>query len=186
MSEISQKQLEANQENAKKGGVKTPEGKAVSKHNSIKHGLLSKEVLLEGEDEKSLVELGRRIRADIEPVGELEMLLADRVITNMWRLRRLLEVEREHLSYQREEELTSDWNLEYLTEKQRGRKAIREMLVNEDTDTLLRYESAIERSIYKALHELERLQASRNGEMVSPPIAIDIDVVGEKTDGFVS
>ena len=36
MSEISQKQLEANQENAKKGGVKTPEGKAVSKHNSIK------------------------------------------------------------------------------------------------------------------------------------------------------
>lgn len=38
MSEISQKQIEANQKNAKLGGVKTEEGKAVSKYNALKHG----------------------------------------------------------------------------------------------------------------------------------------------------
>jgi len=54
MSETSQKQLEANRQNAKLGGVKTEEGKAVSKYNALKHGLLSKEVLLKGEDEKVL------------------------------------------------------------------------------------------------------------------------------------
>ncbi len=45
----SEKQIEANKENGKLGGVKTDEGKAVSKYNAIKHGLLSKEVLLEDE-----------------------------------------------------------------------------------------------------------------------------------------
>ena len=60
MSEISQKQLEANRENAKLGGVKTEEGKAVSKYNAIKHGLLSEEVLLDGEDEKKLIYRLRR------------------------------------------------------------------------------------------------------------------------------
>ena len=55
MNEVSQKQLVANQKNAKLGGVKTEEGKAISKYNALKHGLLSKEVLLDGEDEKTLV-----------------------------------------------------------------------------------------------------------------------------------
>ena len=35
--ETSQKQIEANRENAKLGGVKTEEGKAVSRYNAIKH-----------------------------------------------------------------------------------------------------------------------------------------------------
>ncbi len=176
MSEVSEKQLEANRQNAKLGGIKTEEGKAVSKYNALKHGILSKEVLLEGEDEGSLVELGKRIRADIEPVGEIEMLLTDRVIGNIWRLRRFLEVEKENMNYQREKELTDSWNKSYLTDEQRKRKAIREMLVNEDTDILLRYETAIERSIFKTLHELQRIQAARMGERPPAPVAVDIDI----------
>jgi hypothetical protein len=44
---------------------------------------------------------------------------------------------------------------------------------------LSRYETTIERSLYKALHELQRLQVARraNGS-VPPPVAIDIDVSG--------
>lgn len=53
MNETSQKQIDANRENGKLGGVKTDEGKTVSRYNAIKHGLLSEEVLLDGEDEKS-------------------------------------------------------------------------------------------------------------------------------------
>lgn len=180
MSEISQKQLEANQKNAKLGGVKTEEGKAVSKYNALKHGILSKEVLLEGEDEKSLVELGKRIRAEVNPAGEIELILTDRIIANIWRLRRLLEVEKETMSYQREKELTDSWNKSYLTEEQTQRKATREMLVTEDTEVLLRYEAAIERGIYKALHELQRIQSARAGERLPAPIAIDVDVSGVK------
>ena len=44
---------------------------------------------------------------------------------------------------------------------------------------LSRYETAIERSIYKALHELQRLQAGRNTEgNVPPPAVVDVEVSG--------
>jgi hypothetical protein len=47
---------------------------------------------------------------------------------------------------------------------------------------LSRYETAIERSLYKALHELQRLQAARRAEdNVSPPLAVDVDVSGVST-----
>ena len=47
------------------------------------------------------------------------------------------------------------------------------------TDTLTklsRYEVAIERSTYKALHELQRLQATRAGHAVSAPAVLDVNV----------
>ena len=44
---------------------------------------------------------------------------------------------------------------------------------------LSRYETTIERSFHKALHELQRLQAARRAEgNVSPPLAIDVDLAG--------
>ena len=39
--------------------------------------------------------------------------------------------------------------------------------------TILRYETTIERSLYKALHELQRLQASRLGQSLIP---VNIDL----------
>ena len=44
---------------------------------------------------------------------------------------------------------------------------------------LSRYETTIERSLYKALHELQRLQAARRAEgNVPPPVAVDVEVSG--------
>ncbi len=41
---------------------------------------------------------------------------------------------------------------------------------------LARYEVMLDRSLYRALHELQRLQAIRMGHAVSPPLAMDVDV----------
>jgi len=91
---VSDKQLQANRENALKStGPKTPEGKARVRHNALRHGLLSQEILLPGEDETALEELGENLRAELEPVGELENLFVDRIIAAFWRLRRLGRVE---------------------------------------------------------------------------------------------
>ncbi len=50
-NQVSDKQLAANQRNAKLStGPKTAEGKEAVKYNALKHGLLAKEVLLPGED----------------------------------------------------------------------------------------------------------------------------------------
>jgi len=151
MSEVSQRQLEANRQNAKLGGVKTEEGKAISKYNSIKHGLLSKEVLLEGEDERLLIELGKKLQAEQKPKTELELLLVDRIVANFWRLKRALGMEQGEV-------ISSGGGLMY------------------HADKFFRYEIMLERSIYKALHELQRIQSARAGEKPLAPIAIDVDV----------
>jgi hypothetical protein len=43
---------------------------------------------------------------------------------------------------------------------------------------LSRYETAIERSMYRALHELQRLQSARSGGEVSVPTAVDVTIEG--------
>jgi len=90
----SDRKAKANRRNALKStGPKTTEGKAAVRFNALKHGLLSSEILLPGEDEAALQDLGERLRAELQPVGELENLLADRITTLFWRLRRLGRVE---------------------------------------------------------------------------------------------
>ena len=44
--------------------------------------------------------------------------------------------------------------------------------------TLSRYEAAIDRSYYRTLHELQRLQHARLGGHVPPPLALDVTVSG--------
>ena len=39
-----------------------------------------------------------------------------------------------------------------------------------------RYEGRIDRSLYRALHELQRIQAARCGEDVPPPAVLDVEV----------
>jgi hypothetical protein len=41
---------------------------------------------------------------------------------------------------------------------------------------LYRYETMIERQMYKALNELERLQRTRGGEKIPAPISIDVNL----------
>ena len=41
---------------------------------------------------------------------------------------------------------------------------------------LTRYRSGIERSLFRNLHELQRLRATRQGESVPPPAVLDVDV----------
>lgn len=90
----SEKQAEANRRNALKStGPRTPEGKNAVRLNALKHGLLSQEILLPGEDEETLRELGEHLRAELKPVGVLESLLVDRIVSGYWRLRRMGQVE---------------------------------------------------------------------------------------------
>lgn len=44
---------------------------------------------------------------------------------------------------------------------------------------LARYESALESRLYRALHELRRLQDARAGRPVVPPLALDVTVIGD-------
>jgi hypothetical protein len=59
----TERRIGANRHNAQKStGPRTPEGKAAVVLNGMKHGLLSRETLVEGEREADLVDFGKRLR----------------------------------------------------------------------------------------------------------------------------
>lgn len=174
----SKKKLTANRKNAKKSSG--PKNTSLTRLNALKHGLLSKEVLIEGEKKKDLEELGKRLRQQLAPQGELEVILVDRMISSVWRLKRALKVESALMSWRYEDGLKT-WDGRPRDE----REACGDMLTLKNDDKVLRYETTIERQIYRALHELIRLQAARKGEKPPAPIAVDVDVNKERELGFV-
>jgi hypothetical protein len=95
---ISPERLAANRANAQKStGPKTPKGRAASRMNALKHGLLSQEVLIcsphRYESEEELFALYDRFRDELQPMGPLELMLCDQIVTTHWRLRRVLAAE---------------------------------------------------------------------------------------------
>jgi hypothetical protein len=46
------------------------------------------------------------------------------------------------------------------------------------SDRVNRYETTLERSLFKALHELERRQAAHDGQAVPLPVAVDVNLSG--------
>jgi hypothetical protein len=87
---LTQKQIEANRRRAQKStGPRTPEGKARSRTNALKHGLFAKTVLLEMENERLFDELTRQFYEDFEPANVHERMLIEQMILAQWRLLRL-------------------------------------------------------------------------------------------------
>lgn len=156
-----------------KGGPKTDEGKAVSRYNAIKHGLLTKEVLVDKEEMNDLADLTENINEALNPIGPMEKLLVDRIISNVWRLRRAIVVETKTMEWYQ-----NDFDMFPMgeNEDQQTRKRIRNMVSNDNIDNILRYETTIERSIFRALHELERLQAKRSGKDIPVPSVVDVNL----------
>ena len=59
-----------------------------------------------------------------------------------------------------------------------GAAFVADALTSNALTKLSRYETAIERSMYRALHELQRLQTSRSGGQVSVPTAVYVTIDG--------
>lgn len=186
----SEKQIIANRENAKLGGVKTEEGKEISKMNALQHGLLSGEIILKGEDEIAFNRLKNGLIDDLKPKGELEFFCVERLIASIWRLKRSLVVQKAKYElilnpikivefYQG----IQDTKEEPTQEQIKQRNIIK--VFESSSELQVRYEASIENDIWKSLHELERLQAKRNGEKVMPRVAVDVDINDQK-NGFVS
>jgi hypothetical protein len=92
--QMSRFQLSANRRNAHVStGPKTPNGKAVSKMNAMKHGLRAREVVLRGrcirENPREFEALPQQLWDDLKPEGVLEEILAEQIVITYWRLRRV-------------------------------------------------------------------------------------------------
>lgn len=93
MPSSSRKQA-SNRANAQKStGPTTQAGKKASSGNALRHGVLSRNLLLPNESKQEFNELMQCLMAELAPVGTLEQLLVERIVVAVWQQRRLVAAE---------------------------------------------------------------------------------------------
>lgn len=92
---MTDKKREANKRNAQKStGPKTPQGKATVSKNALKHGLRSFSLAVPIMESPEDWEAHRKaLLHDLQPVGYMEGILADRLAGILWRLNRVVRYE---------------------------------------------------------------------------------------------
>ena len=172
----SEKRIAANRQNARRStGPKTPEGKARSSHNALKHGLLSQDITLPEEKPEDFLELLNAYCDDLQPVGETEEFLVHEIATCQWRLERARRSD------------TGLWWSE-MSEVRRYSSAPFDADNHDDTIYLeglafnrachtftlqARYEATIRRAYYRALDDLQRRQDRRAKQTPPAPAPAD-------------
>jgi hypothetical protein len=109
-------------------------------------------MVLPNEQRSAFTKLTTALRDELQPLGELEELLVDRLIAGTWRLRRLYKVE------------AGLYQVRDLDTRPAGLASQFSRDCNNAGafEKLSRYESALERNLHRALQELERLQVRRS------------------------
>jgi hypothetical protein len=182
----TQKQIDANRRNALRStGPKTPAGKTISSRNALKHGLRARAALLPGEDKQAFERLFNAFRAEHRPAGRFEEVLVEQMAVAYWKLSRLTRIE-SHLYHDKATpaDLFSGLRDPYLcTQDQPDPRPNEPKLTPDQLITrvfiqdasgfntfsrLSYYEMRLERSFYRAHHELERLRAKRAPSQATP------------------
>ena len=180
---MSEQKKLANRRNARRStGPRTPEGKRAAAQNATRHGLLAREVLLPGEDAEAFAAGREELLADLHPVGALERLFAERIVVGAWKLRRVSVLEAGVLAHGIDEKLAVQAPEARLGHGYVLAEAlIRDGCRGDQFSKLTRYEAMWAREVYRALHELQRLQAARRGQAVAPPVAVDVTLSATQT-----
>ncbi len=184
---VSDAQQQANEENAKLGGVKTEEGKAISRFNAQKHGILRESITNYEQD--FYVEFFDELMEQYRPANITEKILVERVALCYLKLFRVQRTETEFMKARLDPHIEKVASWIDMTDALKG-EVVNEgyipKLTSDDVlklmSTYSRYETTLENRLYKALHELERQQRLRKGDVVPAPVAVDVGI--EKMGSF--
>jgi hypothetical protein len=187
-------QILANRRNAQKStGPRTGEGKAAVSQNAVKHGLsASQDARLSGASRSQIIssesqaefDLYReRMLSELAPASPMESMLAERVVTLSWRLKRVCRIQNQTIdalnagnTFSPLSKLTKSLLLKGNlsardtlhasrdtrsatdgTDLALGRMAIKDFSNGRVLERLLMYERRIEHSLYKTILEIQRL-----------------------------
>ena len=176
-------QIQANRLNAQKStGPKTTEGKAAVAQNAVKHGLFAQENVIKCENPSDFDHFREELMAGLAPVGGVEAMLAERIVSLSWRLKRVERMNSEMIDVMIAKIETNSWHREQrekagLLDPKTGRsELVLGWVTNLDfadgdvmLERLLLYEKRIESSLYKAMNELQKLQRVRKREDAEAP-----------------
>jgi hypothetical protein len=135
---------------ARSRGPKTPEGKARSAQNALKHGMRAQKcIVLPGERASAFEASEAALLTDLAPQGALQTVLAQRVVAASWRLARAERLETELFC----QNMLAGHGL--------GLALIRDGNGARSFDTLLRYRGGSLAELWRALRTLKGLQAEQ-------------------------
>ncbi len=165
-------QVRANRSNARKStGPRTPEGKAAASRNAVKHGLLAEQVVIKGEDPAEFEFYRDRMLGELAPAGMVEEMLAERVVSLSWRLRRAERLQSAVFAtvYRENADDVVLWPKHGLPiqpgpgedEVVLGQVVMTDFAHAQVLDRLLVYERRIENSLYRTMAQLRREREAR-------------------------
>jgi hypothetical protein len=138
-------------------GPKTTAGRARIGLNALTHGISSARLVVPGESTTEWEGSRQAIVDALAPAGPVELALAERVATALWRLRRVAAYEPAAIA-----------------ERQHLPTASARLLPHPlDLDKIIRYEAHLNRQLYQALHQLEAMRAERRGQS-TPLLRVDV------------
>ena len=143
--------------------------------NSLRHWLLSRHAVVADEDPAAFDDLRQQLVVQLAPVGALEEAIVDRMTVLIWRLRRVVRLESGVITH-RTNEANSRADHDGIEGDALVVGLVKDATGADALSKLSRYERGLERGLYRALHELQRLHASRRGESVSTPAVLDVQV----------
>jgi len=173
-------QILANRINAQKStGPRTFEGKTAVSQNAVKHGLSARQAIISSESQADFELYRDRMLGELDPIGAMESMLAERIVSLSWRLKRAGCIQNQAIDAMNANNTygplakltqlmffkghnqsqgvpsTSDGDLAL------GRLAIKDFSNARVLERLLMYERRIEHSLYKTILELQRLHLMR-------------------------
>ncbi len=171
-------QLAANRANAEHStGPVSAAGKSAIRSNALKHGFYSHTAVLKGfESDAEFEALHADFLDHLAPCGPVELELASRIVLSVWQLRRIQLAETQafqfNLIYARPLVTKNFNNCEQWTLGYAFREDIK--VDSPVLEPFARHRVRWDRTYYRALHELERLQLVRRGHAVPPPQILEI------------
>src|ERR1700686_4369388 len=159
----TEKQFEANRQNAQKStGPKTPEGRAAVRLNGVKHGLTAETIVLKGESEADFKNMLESFEAEHAPTTPTEEALVVQLTLANWRLRRLYHQEAGFYTSKLKTlaSIQKDLNLD-----DAGRMGHAAGWSASTLGLFNRHGARLERTFYRALHELQRLRKEREANL---------------------
>ena len=140
-----------------RGGVKTEEGKSVSKWNALKHGILRQSV---SDYEKLDYEtLYNELTEEMKPSTVLEVMCLEIIVTNYIKLFRINKAETERMKMMLDP--TIEFGISPLTERD-GYEPVATVDAIASLDVYSRYQTTAENRIYKAIMILKTLKNQAN------------------------
>ncbi len=180
-------QILANRRNAQKSiGPRSRQGKAAVAQNAVKHGLTAVQNVIFSESKSQFQQYRLRMLAELVPTGPMESMLAQRIVSLSWRLKRIGRIQNQTIDALNAPKAPSP--LAKLTQSllykgqvppqdapstsngslALGRMAIKDFSNARVLERLLMYERRIENSLYRTILELQRLHLMRKLDPAGP------------------